>query len=97
MEDWDMTLVELFWTLRGLAQSVPTAEDLERVRVDLEEQYRAEGRKDPERAEFWDKAATSLGRLLVSFWEDAHESPAGDLEANGGAVAESGEPTTTEV
>lgn len=91
------TLIDILLALRELGQAIPTAEDLAARRAELEELYRAEGRNNPERAEFWDEAATALGALLVKYWEDAHKSPTGDLEANRGAHAESGQLTTGRV
>jgi len=88
---------KLLSALSSLARNIPTVEELLRVLGQLEDAHRAEGRKDPERREFWEQWSIGLEKLLIWHWQHAHKSPTACLQADGGAVAESGELATGRV
>lgn len=91
------TLIDVLLALRELGEAIPTAEELLRVLGQIEDAHRAEGRKDPERREFWEQWSIGLERLLIWYWQHAHKSPTACLQADSGAVAAAGEPATREV
>ena len=91
--------LDLLVAIADLARELPTAAELAMERENLECNFEAMAELHPDRAAFWHHGAEVMGAYLTTCWHATHatESPTGDLEANGGAVAESGQLTTGRV
>lgn len=89
--------LDLLATLADAARELPTAGDLAATREDLGATFEAMAELHPDRRDFWHGAADAMDHALEVYWRATHESPTGDLEAVGGAVAESGQLATGEV